>query len=56
VRQKKICGAKQKSGLKPPPLVVDSPILDNFLLYPFARNGKGFFQYRLLFLTAGAVL
>jgi hypothetical protein len=28
----KICGAKQKSGLKPPPLVVDSPILANFLL------------------------
>ena len=28
----KICGAQQKSGLKPPPLVVDSPILANFLL------------------------
>ena len=28
----KIRGAKQKSGLKPPPLVVDSPILVNFLL------------------------
>jgi len=27
----KIRGAKQKSGLKPPPLVVDSPILANFL-------------------------
>ena len=29
---KKIRGAKQKSGLKPPPPVVDSPILANFLL------------------------
>jgi hypothetical protein len=28
---KKICDAKQKSGLMPP-LVVDSPILANFLL------------------------
>jgi len=34
----KICGAKQKSGLKPPPLVVDSPILANFLLIPFYNN------------------
>jgi hypothetical protein len=29
----KICGVKQKSGLKPHPLVVDSPILANFLLF-----------------------
>jgi len=29
----KICGSKQKSGLKPPPLVVDSPILANFLRF-----------------------
>jgi len=28
----KICSAQQKSGLKPPPPVVDSPILANFLL------------------------
>ncbi len=28
---KKIRGAQQKSGLKPPPLGVDSPILANFL-------------------------
>ncbi len=28
----KIRGAKQKSGLKPSPPVVDSPILANFLL------------------------
>ena len=28
----KILGAKQKSGLKPPPLLMDSPILAIFLL------------------------
>jgi hypothetical protein len=33
----KIRGAKQKSGLKPPPLVVDSPILANFL-QNFTKN------------------
>ncbi len=38
----KICGAKQKSGLKPPPLVVDSPILANFLLCP------DFYIFRML--------
>jgi len=31
VRLKKIRGAEQKPGLKPPPLVVDSPVLANFL-------------------------
>jgi peptidoglycan/xylan/chitin deacetylase (PgdA/CDA1 family) len=36
----KICGAQQKSGLKPPPLVVDSPILANFLLDKLSMNRK----------------
>jgi len=34
---KKICGAQQKSGLKPHPPVVDSPILANFLI--MLKNG-----------------
>ena len=34
---KKIRGAQQKSGLKPPPLGVDSPILANFLLLTAIR-------------------
>jgi len=36
--KRKICGAKQKSGLKPHPLVVKSLILANFSLY---RNWMG---------------
>lgn len=36
----KICDAKKKSGLKPPPLVVDNTILTKFLLSLFTNNYK----------------
>ncbi len=44
----KIRGAKQKSGLKPPPLGVDNPILANILLpmgnYKFRDETLHYYQ------------